>query len=616
MLQEKRIEEDNMIKEEQKAQKINKEDEEENEKKTYEIQQKIILEVINREESRQEELIKEELKQKELRQEELRQEELRQEEAKKIEPNVKHNLMNMLSRLKPPNEVRQEEVRLEEARLEEARLEEARLEEVRLEEVRQEEVRLEEARLEEARLEEIRQEEVRLEEARLEEARLEEIRQEEVRLEEARLEEIRREEVRLEEARLEEVRLEEIRREEVRLEEVRLEEARLEEARLEEARLEEARLEEARIEEIRLEEVRLEEVRLEEIRLEEIRLEEIRLEEIRLEEIRLEEVRLEEIRQEEARQEEARLEEKVPEEIKLEDEKKSEEVPKDEILNEDYKRQVREKTKSILEQISFEEIDYDLNKDFSSHKIILLLSPEKTGKTTIAVNLAEEIASRGIKTTLIDTDTIRQDAYYYFNTEEKGCLSKLSSVKILSDVYDLGLEVNKNLKLFSEHKGVDVHVSTDDIIKLVKISAKHSEIIIVDCANFLDSNIVNKLIEMASGIFIVTNKQVNMASRLPIKLYDQRRVLQNKKVDLIINMDEEIDYFKKSVVVNFFKNITSPLYPMEKYTIPINEVFSIAYDLKSIIIGLTAPRQSAIKVKGNKIHAGIKQLAEHVINRK
>ena len=286
------------------------------------------------------------------------------------------------------------------------------------------------------------------------------------------------------------------------------------------------------------------------------------------------------------------------------------------MLKEDYKKQIREKTKSILEQISFEEIDYDLDKDFSNHKILLLLSPEKTGKTTIAVNLAEEIASRGIKTTLIDTDSIRQDAYYYFNTEEKGCLSKLSGVKMLSDVYDLGLKINENLRLFSEHKGVDVHISTDDIIKLVKISAKHSEVIIVDCANFLDSNAVNKLIELAYGVFIVTNKQVNMASRLPAKLYDQRRVLQNKKVDLIINMDAEIDYFKNTVVVSFFKNIISSINSTEKYTIPINQVFSIAYDLKSIIIGLTAPRQSAIKVKGNKIQAGIKQLAEYVISGK
>ena len=283
------------------------------------------------------------------------------------------------------------------------------------------------------------------------------------------------------------------------------------------------------------------------------------------------------------------------------------------LLKENYKKSIEEKTRSILQQISFEEVEYNLDNDFSNNKIILLLSPEKTGKTTIAVNLAEEISSRGIKTTLIDTDTKKQDAYYYFNTEEKGCLSKLSTVKILADVYDLGLQINKNLKLFSEHKGVNVNVTIDDIIKLIKISTRHSEVVIVDCANYLEESAISKLIEIAYEVYIVANRQVNMVYRLSSGIFEQRKALQNKKIDLIINMDEEINYFKRSSVISYFKNISSPNNINERFTVPINQTFSIAYDLKSVIIGLTAPRQPAINVKSNLLHTGIKQLADYII---
>jgi hypothetical protein len=98
---------------------------------------------------------------------------------------------------------------------------------------------------------------------------------------------------------------------------------------------------------------------------------------------------------------------------------------------------------------------------------------------------------------------------------------------------------------------------------------------------------------------------------MPSELYEQRKLLQNKKIDLIINMDENINYLNKNVIMNYFKNVISPKNPNEKYTIPIGQVFSIPYDIKSIILGVNQ-RQTALNVKGNMLHGAIRSIADYI----
>lgn len=130
--------------------------------------------------------------------------------------------------------------------------------------------------------------------------------------------------------------------------------------------------------------------------------------------------------------------------------------------------------KRVIRETQIESV-YQIPGDYK--KTIVVLSPESSGKTTTAINMAWYYAKRGIKTTLIDTDLKKKDIYYSFPIDTAECLSKISSTE---DVTKLGIPVHKNLKVYTEHKDVQVSFELYDLVKLITASKRISQVVIVD----------------------------------------------------------------------------------------------------------------------------------------
>ncbi|MCT4611770.1 MAG: hypothetical protein N4A47_00205 [Clostridia bacterium] len=266
-------------------------------------------------------------------------------------------------------------------------------------------------------------------------------------------------------------------------------------------------------------------------------------------------------------------------------------------------KELEEKQKKLEETRIMREIEqekvYKVPTDYT--KVFAVLSPESTGKTTIAVNLANEFSKANISTVLIDTDFENKDIFFHFNKDYVGCMSNIGDH---SRIMDYGQDINENLKVFSEHKDKDVEITKYDLVKLVTTAKKESQVVIIDIGKHLDTDYVNDILEIADNTLIVVDQRVNIMNRLPQKLFKYSKYLNNN-VDVIINKYEDLKFLNSKTIKNFFGDIEIDEYAT--FDIPVTNVFTVSEDNKSILEGLIA-REPATDQTDNKVIEDIKKI--------
>ena len=256
--------------------------------------------------------------------------------------------------------------------------------------------------------------------------------------------------------------------------------------------------------------------------------------------------------------------------------------------------------KRVIRETQIESV-YQLPSDYK--KTIVVMSPESCGKTTLAVNMAWYYAQRGIKTTLIDTDLKKKDIYYHFPIDTAECLSKVSQTE---DVTRLGISVDKNLKVYTEHKDVQVSLELYDLVKLITASKRVSQVVIVDLDYTLDQEMIKNVLEIADNILVVVDQKVTTLNRVPEELYTYRNQLQT--IDLVVNRFYNIRHLEKERVAEFFRGIE--IYNGKTFDIRTNRVFTVSDDAKSVLQGL-AERTPSIEIRDNILEADISDICDY-----
>jgi len=296
-------------------------------------------------------------------------------------------------------------------------------------------------------------------------------------------------------------------------------------------------------------------------------------------------------------------EDKLKEELQMKLEMKQKELEEKQRLLEEKQKQLQDVKKTGLEQNVITKIEkktvYKVPSDYK--KVIVIISPESTGKTTIAVNLAYLFSKEKIKTTLIDCDFENKDIYFNFNKDYSGCMSKVNDHE---RILDYGQSMNEYLKVFSEHRDIEIEASAYDMVKLVSASKKESQVVILDIGKDIDSELTKDILEMADNVVIVVDQRVNVINRLPQKLYPISKFL-NCEVDLIINKYENLKYLNEKSILNFFNDIEIDEYA--KFNIEINKVHTVRNDNLAVLEGLMS-RMPAVEVEDNKFSEDFKKI--------
>lgn len=295
---------------------------------------------------------------------------------------------------------------------------------------------------------------------------------------------------------------------------------------------------------------------------------------------------------------EAQTQTKLKKELEEKMKEKRKELEEKKRMLEEKEKQFNEiKQEKVINKITNETV-YQTPSDFN--KVIAIISPETTGKTTMAVNLATQFANINLDTVLIDTDLVNKDIYYNFNDEYTGCLSKIGSHE---KVLEYGRKINEKLTVFSEHKDVEVKFGKYDLVKLITAAKKHKQVVILDIGKSLDDYNTKDILEVADIPMIVVDQKITTLNRLPQKLYPYKDFLDGSHI--IINKYEEVKYLDEKGIKNFFNEI--PIDKYSNFSIEIDKVHTVCEDNKSAIEGLMS-RTPTINVEENKIKDDIEKI--------
>lgn len=168
------------------------------------------------------------------------------------------------------------------------------------------------------------------------------------------------------------------------------------------------------------------------------------------------------------------------------------------------------------------------------------------GKTTLAVNLAVQLASAKKKVVLLDLNTQFGDAALFLGLDAKSTITELleeqrtPTIDVIEDyltVHQSGLKVlasPKNLE-FAEN------ISGKSVEKVIKVFQNYYDYVVIDAAlGFGELNL--SLLDMADKIFFLTNTEICTLRNSKRALLLLEELNMDKKVRLVARMDK-----KKSV---------------------------------------------------------------------
>ena len=182
-----------------------------------------------------------------------------------------------------------------------------------------------------------------------------------------------------------------------------------------------------------------------------------------------------------------------------------------------------------------------VNSEFSGliskdKKIVSFVGTTKNGTSFIVNNVAHLLASRGIKTAILDMTKTRNAYYIYTNSDErliekaKECIYKLRS-----GVAD-GIEVNKNLSIYTSIPEDNSDYS--DVNAILGTLIKNYSVVLIDC----DFDTPMEYFDSSQEIYLVQSMDVLTMQPLTafLRNLQSKGILKEEKLRVVINKSVNI----------------------------------------------------------------------------
>ena len=164
-------------------------------------------------------------------------------------------------------------------------------------------------------------------------------------------------------------------------------------------------------------------------------------------------------------------------------------------------------------------------------KIVSFVGTSKNGTSFIVNNVAQILSSMGISTAILDTTANRNSFYIYTKNEEE--LRKTASYSIENLVQGIarGIEVNKNLSVFTSlPDGKDTINNVDEILRTL---VSNYSVILIDC----DFGTSIGYFKQSQEVYLVQSMDILTIQPLTAFLRElkAKNVLDEKKLRIILN---------------------------------------------------------------------------------
>ena len=196
----------------------------------------------------------------------------------------------------------------------------------------------------------------------------------------------------------------------------------------------------------------------------------------------------------------------------------------------DYRQQNNTSSKEIedTKQYYGANLDSLLTRD---KKIVAFVGTSKNGTSFLVNNLAEVMAKKGINTAILDL-TKNKNAYYIYTENEESLRKKAySCIKNLREGIADGIQVNKNLTVYTTLPDEDYDF--DDYQNILATLAKNYSLVLMDC----DFETNFGYFKNAQEIYLVQSFDILTIQPLTAFLRDlkTKNILNPEKLRIVLN---------------------------------------------------------------------------------
>ena len=267
--------------------------------------------------------------------------------------------------------------------------------------------------------------------------------------------------------------------------------------------------------------------------------------------------------------------------------------------------------------------DYVQTIDISSlltadKKIVTFVGTSKNGTSFIVNNIAELLSSMGINVAILDTTMNRNSYYIYTKNEESLRNIAADSIEQLSQGVANGIQVNKNLTVFTSLP--DERDSISRVDEILETLVKNYSLILIDC----DFNTPIGYFKQSLETYLIQSLDILTIQPLTAFLRElkAKNVLEEEKLKIILNKFIKIRGINEKTIIggmafyndpamsfmtelfdrNMIKYITIP-FEEEIYTKYLAEIINCEISLK----GYSKTFMQILKELGNMVYPYIPQ---------
>ena len=189
-------------------------------------------------------------------------------------------------------------------------------------------------------------------------------------------------------------------------------------------------------------------------------------------------------------------------------------------------------------------------------KIVSFVGTTKNGTSFIVNNLAELLSSMGISTAILDMSK-NKNAYYIYtdNNENLRQVASNCMYKLKTNVAE-GIQVNKNLSIFTDVPGEENEYTTSEIDTILNTLTQNFSVVLIDC----DFQTSSRYFERAQEIYLVQSMDVLTIQPLTafLKQLKNRNVLKQEKLRVVINKEQKMKNLPIKLLIAGISKYNSP----------------------------------------------------------
>ena len=192
-------------------------------------------------------------------------------------------------------------------------------------------------------------------------------------------------------------------------------------------------------------------------------------------------------------------------------------------------------------------------------KIALFVGTTKNGTSFIVNNLAQLLSQSGVKTAILDL-TKNKNSYYMFTNNDANLMKKaVNSIKNLSDGIVDGINVNKNLSVFTSLPDAIDEINKTTVLQTL---SNNFEITLLDC----DFNTDVEYFVNANEIYLIQSMDTFTIQPLTQFLSDLKlkNVLDESKLRVVINKYVRLRRLDERMIIGGMSKYNEPSMTLQR----------------------------------------------------